>query len=75
MFAVRLELNFYVFVIGLNWIFCLKIKIKKKIIFTVAPTVHLDTIESSIYPTDARLDCSKNANIYIKIYMRGAPLM
>jgi hypothetical protein len=31
--------------------------------------VHLDTIESSIYPTDAQLDCSKN----VKIYMTGAP--
>jgi len=30
--------------------------------------VHLDTIASSIYPTDAQLDCSKN----VKIYMRGA---
>ena len=30
-------------------------------------TVHLDTIESFIYPTDARLDCSKNVRIYIKI--------
>ena len=35
-------------------------------------TVHLDTIESFIYPTDAQLDCSKNVKIYIKIYMRGA---
>jgi len=34
--------------------------------------VHLDTIESFIYPTDAQLDCSKNAKICIKIYMRGA---
>jgi hypothetical protein len=32
-------------------------------------TVHLHTIESFIYPTDAQLDCSKN----VKIYMRGAP--
>jgi len=31
--------------------------------------VHLDTIESFIYPTDAQLDCSKN----VKIYMRGTP--
>jgi len=31
-------------------------------------TVHLDTIESFIYPTDAQIDCSKN----VKIYMRGA---
>ena len=31
-------------------------------------TVHLDTIESFIYPTDAQLDCSKN----VKIYMRSA---
>jgi len=31
--------------------------------------VHLDTIESFIYPTDAQLDCSKN----VKIYMRSAP--
>ena len=30
--------------------------------------VHLDTIESFIYPTDAHLDCSKN----VKICMRGA---
>ena len=36
-------------------------------------TVHLDTIESFIYPTDAQLDCSKNVKIYIKMYMRGAP--
>jgi len=35
--------------------------------------VQLDTIYSFIYPTDAQLDCSKNVNIYIKIYMRGAP--
>jgi len=34
--------------------------------------MHLDTIESFIYPTDAQLDCSKNVKIYIKIYMRGA---
>jgi len=37
--------------------------------------VHLDTIESFIYPTDAQLDCSKNVKIYIKIYMRDAPPM
>jgi len=30
--------------------------------------VHLDTIESFIYPTDAQPDCSKN----VKIYMTGA---
>ena len=36
-------------------------------------TVHLDTIESFIYPTDAQLDYSKNVKIYIKIYMRVAP--
>jgi hypothetical protein len=35
--------------------------------------VHLDTIESFIYPTDAQLDCSKNVKNYVKIYMRGAP--
>jgi len=35
-------------------------------------TVHLDAIESFIYPTDAQLDCSKNVKIYIKICMRGA---
>jgi hypothetical protein len=34
-------------------------------------TVKLDTIESFIYPTDAQLDCSKNAKIYIKLYMGG----
>ena len=34
--------------------------------------MHLDTIESFIYPTDAQLDCSKNDKIYIKIYMRVA---
>ena len=34
--------------------------------------VHLDTIESFIYPTDAQLDCSKNIKIYIKIYNSGA---
>jgi len=34
--------------------------------------VHLDTMESFIYPTDAQLDCSKNVRIYIKIYIRGA---
>jgi hypothetical protein len=34
--------------------------------------VHLATIESFIYPTDAQLDCSKNVKIYIAIYMRGA---
>jgi len=31
------------------------------------------TIESFIYPTDAKLDCSKNVKIYIKIYIKGAP--
>jgi hypothetical protein len=36
-------------------------------------TMHLDTIESFIYPTDAQLDLSKNVKIYIKIYMKGAP--
>ena len=35
--------------------------------------VHLDTIESFIYPTDAQLDCSKSVKIYVKIYMRGVP--
>ena len=35
-------------------------------------TVHLDTIECFIYPTDAQLYYSKNVKIYIKIYMRGA---
>jgi hypothetical protein len=30
-------------------------------------------VECFIYPTDAQLDCSKNVQIYIKIYMRGAP--
>jgi hypothetical protein len=35
-------------------------------------TLHLDTVESFIYPTDAQIDCSKNVKIYIKIYMRGA---
>jgi len=35
--------------------------------------MHLDTIDSFIYPTDAHIDCCKNAKIYIKIYMRGAP--
>jgi hypothetical protein len=35
-------------------------------------TVHLDTIQSFIYPTDAQLDCYKNDKIYIKIYIRGA---
>ena len=34
--------------------------------------MHLDTIESFIYPTDEQLDCSKDVKIYIKIYMRGA---
>ena len=33
--------------------------------------MHLDTIDSFIYPNDAQLDCSKNVKIYIKIYMRG----
>jgi hypothetical protein len=32
-------------------------------------TMHLETVESFIYPTDAQLNCSKN----VKIYMRGAP--
>ena len=32
--------------------------------------MHLDTIESFIYPTDAQLDCSKNIKIYITIYIR-----
>jgi len=34
--------------------------------------VHLDTIASFIYPTDTQLDCSKNAKLYVKIYVRGA---
>ena len=34
--------------------------------------MHLDTIMSFIYPTDAQTDCSKNVKIYIKIYMIGA---
>jgi len=34
--------------------------------------MHLDTIESFIYPPDAQLDCSKNVKICIKIYVRGA---
>jgi len=34
--------------------------------------MHLDTVESFIYPTDAQLDWSKNVTVYIKIYMRGA---
>jgi hypothetical protein len=29
---------------------------------------------SFIYPTDAQTDCSKNVKIYIKIYIRSAPL-
>jgi len=28
-------------------------------------------IQSFIYPNDAQIDCSKNAKLYIKIYMRG----
>ena len=36
-------------------------------------TIHLDTIESFIYPTGIQLDCSKNVKICIKIYMRCAP--
>jgi len=27
-------------------------------------TLHLDSTESLIYPTDAQLDCSKNVKIY-----------
>jgi len=42
------------------------------VLFFHSSTVHFDTIESFIYPTDAQLDCSKNVKIYIKIYMRGA---
>ena len=34
--------------------------------------MHLDNIDSFIYPTDAQLDRSKNVKFYIKIYMRGA---
>jgi len=41
-------------------------------LFCHSCTVHLDTIESFIYPTDEQLDCSKDVKIYIKIYMRGA---
>jgi len=43
------------------------------VLFLHSCTVHLDAIESFIYPTDAQLDCSRNVKIYIKIYMRGAP--
>jgi hypothetical protein len=35
-------------------------------------TVHLDTVYSSIYPTDTQLDCSKNVKIYTKIDKWGA---
>jgi hypothetical protein len=31
------------------------------------------TIESSIYPNDAQIYCSKNIKIYIKINLIGAP--
>ena len=45
--------------------------------FPHSRTVHLDTIQSFVYSTDAQLDCSKHAKIYIKIYikiyMEGAP--
>jgi len=47
-------------------------KYDNNIIIFYSCTVHLDTIESFIYPTDAQLDCSRNVKIYIKIYMRGA---
>jgi len=43
-----------------------------ELFFPHSCTVHLDTIESFIYLTDAQLDCSKNVKIYIKIYMRCA---
>jgi len=35
--------------------------------------VHIDIIESFIYPTDAQPDCFKIFKIYIKIYMRDDP--
>jgi hypothetical protein len=34
-------------------------------------TVHIDNMESFIYPTGTQFYCSKNVKIYIKIYMRG----
>jgi hypothetical protein len=34
--------------------------------------VHLDAIESFIYPTAVQIVCSKNVKIYVKIYIRGA---
>ena len=39
-----------------------------RVLFFHSSTVHLDTIESFIYPTNVQLVCSKN----VKIYMRGA---
>jgi hypothetical protein len=55
-----------IYITGLNS--QLKIIIKNLHSFTL----HLDTIESFIYPNDAQLDYSKNTKIYIEIYMRGA---
>ena len=40
MFTVRLELNFYVFVIGLNWIFCLIIVIIMMTIISIDGKLH-----------------------------------
>ena len=40
---------------------------------TVTYTDSIYSLDSFIYPADAKLNCSKNVKIYIKIYMRGAP--
>ena len=54
------------------WVQILIRKVSILSLFFHSCTVHLDTIESFIYPTDAQIDCSKNVKIYVKIYMRGA---
>jgi hypothetical protein len=36
-------------------------------------TVHLDTIDSFIYPTDAQPECPKMLKFTLKLYMRVAP--
>jgi hypothetical protein len=37
--------------------------------------VHLDSIDSFVYPTDSQLDFSNKVKIYIEIYMKGSPTL
>jgi len=41
--------------------------------FFYSCTMHLDAIKFFIYPTDARLDCSKRMSKFTLIYIKNAP--